>query len=48
MDDSLAAIRPVNLWIDHVDGDKDSATPLDTDAASELQPHSILKLDKVK
>lgn len=46
-DDKLAVIRPVNLWIDHVSGDKQSAYPMDA-LKDELPPHRYLTLEKVK
>ena len=46
-DDKLAVIRPVNLWIDHVSNDKQSAFPMDG-LKDELPPHRYLLLEKVK
>jgi len=46
-DDRLAVMRPVNLWIDHVNNDKRTATNFD-DITDELQPNRFLLLDKVK
>jgi hypothetical protein len=47
-DDKLAVVRAVNLWTDHVDADALSAIPLDADAAGELDPQSVLLIEKVK
>jgi len=46
-DDKLAVIRPVNLWIDHIDNDKPSAIPL-YDIKDEIQPMNLVLLSKVK
>lgn len=46
-DDKLAEIRPVNLWIDHVNNDAISATPL-FGVKEELSPGNLLPLAKVK
>lgn len=47
-DDTTAVIRPVNLWIDHADGDAPSAIPLHSGPKETLQPGSFLLLDRVK
>lgn len=46
-DDKLAAVRPVNLWMDHVNGDQLSAIPFYT-ADEELPPQALLRLEKVR
>ncbi|QOV91692.1 hypothetical protein [Humisphaera borealis] len=46
-DDKLAVIRPVNLWIDHVAGDKQTAFPMD-DLKAELEPSRYIQVEKVK
>lgn len=45
--DSLAAIRPVDLWKNHLERDAITATPQD-DLTTELQPHDFILLKKVK
>ncbi len=47
-DEQLAAIRPIDLYIDHVDGDKLSAIPFHDSVGSELAPHEILRVAKVR
>lgn len=46
-DDKLAIIRPVNLWIDHMKGDKMTAFPMDT-IKDELNPQRYLPIEKIK
>lgn len=46
-DDRLAAVRPVNLWIDHVSGDALSAHPMDS-LDDPLPPHRLLLRSKVR
>lgn len=48
LDDALAVIRPIDLWIDHAAGDKKIANAFHADAKAELQPNEYLKLDRVK
>lgn len=45
--DSMAVIRPIDLWKDHLEGDRVTATPQDT-LKDELQAHDFLLLKKVK
>lgn len=47
-DDSLAVIRPIDIWIDHAAGDKKIASAFHSDAKAELQPNEYLKRDRVK
>jgi len=46
-DDKLAAIRPVNLYKNHLKGDTVNAYPMD-EIGEELQPRRYLMLEKVK
>lgn len=46
-DDKIAAIRPVNLWIDHLSSDKKTATNLD-DIKDELPPSRLMLRANVK
>jgi hypothetical protein len=46
-DDSVAEIRPVNLWTDHTNNDAISATPLFGEK-EELSPGNLLPVAKVK
>lgn len=46
-DAALAALRAVDLWIDHADGDRRSAVPLDG-ADEAPPPHALLPLAKVR
>lgn len=48
LDDKLAAVRPINLWTDHVDGDKLSAIPMEDDPKREVDPTLLLLAEKVK
>ncbi|MFO1448792.1 MAG: hypothetical protein U1F61_11610 [Opitutaceae bacterium] len=45
--DSMAVIRPIDLWKDHLEGDRVTATPQDT-LKDELMAHDFLLLKKVK
>jgi len=46
-DDELAVIRPVNLYLNHLNNDELTANNFDT-AEDELQPHRFLLLSKVR
>lgn len=46
-DDKYAVIQPVNVYRDHLKGDRLNGSPLNT-AKDEPQPHSIMLLSKVK
>jgi len=48
VDDRLAVIRPIDLWIDHVSNDAKSANPLHSGVEEVLSASSFLLLDKVK
>lgn len=47
-DDRIAVIRPIDLWIDHVNNDAKSANPMHSGVEEALQPSSFLLIDKVK
>jgi len=47
-DDTLAVIRPVNLYKNHLKGDTISASPMDASAEEELWPARYLLLEKLK
>lgn len=46
-DDRLAALRAINLWKDHLSGDKLSAFPLD-DSPKESDPRFLLLIEKTR
>ena len=46
-DDKLAAIRPVNIWRNHLSNDQISSEPYH-DKGEELEPHELIPLAKVK
>jgi len=45
--DTLAVIRPINLWKNHLEDDRITAAPFH-EKGEELQPHSFVLLRKVK
>ena len=46
-DGKLAVIRPINLWTDHLNNDKVTASPMD-DAKETLPPQRYLLIEKIK
>ena len=46
-DDKRAVIRPINLWIDHLNNHQLTAIPMD-DAKDELPPQRILLIERIK
>jgi len=46
-DDRLAVSRPVNLWIDHVNNDKRTATNFD-DIKDDVEPRRFILREKVR
>lgn len=46
-DAKLAAIRPIDLWMDHLNGDRITASPIQT-SKEDVRPQDLLPLEKVK